>query len=173
MIIIFALSVISESRSAVSNSLWPHGLYSPPGQNTLVGSFPFSRGSSQPTDGTQVSCIAGWFFLPVETQQKPKNTGVGSLSLLQQIFLIQESNEGLLHCRQILYQLSYQGSPIQIEACKIYLSMLLLNTLFWLSLLRCTWQEKARITDDEVSRKETGSVLNLTNPTKYNITIQH
>ena len=42
---------------------------------------------------------------------KPKNTGVGSLSLLQQIFLTQESNQGLLHCRWILYQLSYQGSP--------------------------------------------------------------
>ena len=33
---------------------------------------------------------------------KPKNTGVGSLSLLQQIFLTQESNQGLLHCRWIL-----------------------------------------------------------------------
>ena len=42
---------------------------------------------------------------------KPKNTGVGSLSLLQEIFPTQESNQGLLHCRQILYQLSYQGSP--------------------------------------------------------------
>ena len=49
--------------------------------------------------------------LPAEPQGKPKNTGVGSLSLLQQIFLTQESNWGLLHCRQILYQLSYQGSP--------------------------------------------------------------
>ena len=39
------------------------------------------------------------------------NTKVGSLSLLQGIFLTQESNRGLLHCRQILYQLSYQGSP--------------------------------------------------------------
>ena len=36
-----------------------------------------------------------------------ENTGVGSLSLLQQIFLTQESNWGLLHHRQILYQLSY------------------------------------------------------------------
>ena len=35
-----------------------------------------------------------------------QNTGVGSLSLLQRIFLTQESNRGLLHCRQILYQLS-------------------------------------------------------------------
>ena len=39
------------------------------------------------------------------------NTGVGSLSLLQGIFWTQESNRGLLHCRRILYQLSYQGSP--------------------------------------------------------------
>ena len=39
------------------------------------------------------------------------NTGVDSLPLLQGIFPTQESNWGLLHCRQILYQLSYQGSP--------------------------------------------------------------
>ena len=50
--------------------------------------------------------------LPAEPQGKPKNPGVGSLSLLQWIFLTQESNQGLLHCRQILYQLSYQGSPV-------------------------------------------------------------
>ena len=42
------------------------------------------------------------------------NTGVGSLSLLQQLFLTQESNWGLLHCRQILYQLSYQGRPMEV-----------------------------------------------------------
>ena len=63
----------SESRSVVSNSLQPHGLYSPwnsPGQNT----------------------------------------GVGSLSLLRGIFPTQESNSGLLHCRQILYHLSHQRS---------------------------------------------------------------
>ena len=63
----------SESHSVVSDSLWPHGLYSPwnsPGQNT----------------------------------------GVGSLSLLQGDFPTQGSNRGLLHCRWILYQLSYEGS---------------------------------------------------------------
>ena len=38
---------------------------------------------------------------------------MGNLSLLQQIFLTQESNRGLLHCRRILYQLSYQGRPDQ------------------------------------------------------------
>ena len=47
--------------------------------------------------------------LPTEPQGKPKNTGVGSLSLLQQIFPNQELNQSLLHCRQILYQLSCQG----------------------------------------------------------------
>ena len=35
-----------------------------------------------------------------------------SLFLLQRIFPTQESNRGLLNCRWILYQLSYQGSPV-------------------------------------------------------------
>ena len=39
-----------------------------------------------------------------------QNTGVSSLSLLQWIVPIQESNQGLRHCRWIVYQLSYQGS---------------------------------------------------------------
>ena len=39
----------------------------------------------------------------------PKNTGVGSLSLLQGNFLTQELNRGLLHYTWILYQLSYLG----------------------------------------------------------------
>ena len=67
--------------------------------------FPFSRGSSQTRDQTHVSRIAVG-FLPAEPQAKPKNTKVGSLSLLQWIFLIQELNQGLLYCRRILYQLS-------------------------------------------------------------------
>ena len=45
--------------------------------------FPFSRESSQPRDRTQVSHIAGIFFTG-----KPRNNGVGSLSLLQGIFSI-------------------------------------------------------------------------------------
>ena len=44
-----------------------------------------------------------------------QNTAVGSCSLLQVIFPIQGSNPGLLHCRQILYQLSYRGSPGAIK----------------------------------------------------------
>ena len=71
--------------------------------------IPFSKESSQPRDQAQVSHIAGG-FLPAEPQGKPKNTGMGSLSLLQWIFPIQESIQRLLHFRQILYQLSYKGS---------------------------------------------------------------
>ena len=51
--------------------------------------------------------------LPAEPQGKPKNTGVGSLSLLQGIFPTQESSQGLLHYRWVLYQLNYRNSLIQ------------------------------------------------------------
>ena len=43
-----------------------------------------------------------------------QNAGVGSCSLLQRIFPTQESNRSLLHCRRILYQLSYQGGPLVV-----------------------------------------------------------
>ena len=54
--------------------------------------------------------------LQSEPLGKPQNTGVGSLSLLQQSFPTQESNRGLLYCRRILYHLSYQGSPMTHES---------------------------------------------------------
>ena len=60
----------NESHSVVSDSLWPHELYS------------------------------AW-------NSPGQSTGVGSLSLLQGIFLTWESNPGLLHCRRILYQLNH------------------------------------------------------------------
>ena len=66
-----------ESRSVMSDSLRPHGPYSP-------------------------------WNSPVQ------NTGVGSLSLLQRIFRIQELNRNLLQCR-CFYQLSCQGSPGMCE----------------------------------------------------------
>ena len=55
--------------------------------------YPFSKGSPQPRDQTQISHTA-LDSLPAEPPRKPKNTGVGSLSFLQQIFLTQESNRG-------------------------------------------------------------------------------
>ena len=68
----------TESCAVVSNSLWPHRLYSP------------------------------WNSLD-------QNTGVGSCTLLQEIFPTQGLNSGLTHCRQILYQLSHKGSPRILE----------------------------------------------------------
>ena len=44
-----------------------------------------------------------------------QNTGVSSLSLLQEIFPTQGLNPCLQHCRQILYQLSHRGSPRILE----------------------------------------------------------
>ena len=44
-----------------------------------------------------------------------QNTGVGSFSLLQGIFPTQGLIPGLLHCNQILYRLSHQGSPLHIS----------------------------------------------------------
>ena len=64
----------SESHYVKSDSLEPHGLYSP------------------------------W-------NSPGKNTGVGSLSVLQGNFPTQGSKPGLPHCRRILYQLSRKGSP--------------------------------------------------------------
>ena len=43
-----------------------------------------------------------------------KSTGVGCHFLLQGIFPTQRLNLGLLHCWQILYHLSHQGSPKQV-----------------------------------------------------------
>ena len=51
------------------------------------------------------------FVTPWTIQSMEFSTGVCSLSLLQGIFPTQRSNPGLLHCRQILYQLSHKGSP--------------------------------------------------------------
>jgi len=56
-----------------------------------------------------------------------QNSGVGSCSLLQGIFPTQGSNPGLPHCRQILYQLSHQGSPTISK----FLHYFCYNTLFY------------------------------------------
>ena len=51
-----------------------------------------------------------------------QNTGVGSLSLLQEINPTQGSNLGLLHCRWILYQLRHKGSPRILEWVSYFFS---------------------------------------------------
>ena len=95
------------------DSLWPHylvhGLLQARTQEWVA--FPFSRGSSHPGIKPMSPPLQA-DSLPAEPQGKPKNTGVGSLSLLQWNFLTQELNQNLLHCRQILYQLSCEGNPL-------------------------------------------------------------
>ena len=86
------------------------------GQNTGGKGKPFPSPGDLPNPGIKPRSPALQAdSLPVEPQGKPKNTGVGSLSLLQRIFLSQKSNWGLLHCRWILYQVSYQGSTSVIH----------------------------------------------------------
>ena len=59
---------------------------------------------------------------------------MSGLSLLQGILLTQEANRYLLHCRQILYQLSYQGSHyVTLERIPILSSFLIIRALSLLS----------------------------------------
>ena len=55
-----------------------------------------------------------------------QNSGVGSLSLLQEIFPTQGPNPGLPHCRWIVYQLSYKGSFVK-DTC---LNQIYVATIF-------------------------------------------
>ena len=89
------------------------------GKNTGVGCHALLQTISQPRDQTRCPALQADFG-PSEPPGKPKNTGVGSLSLLQAIFPTQESNQGLLHCRQILYQLNYQGRNVHNPHKRIY-----------------------------------------------------
>ena len=76
--------------------------------------FPFSRGSSQPRDRIQVSHIAV-DSLTAELQGKPKNTGMGSLSLFWGSSQPRNQTGVSCICRWILYQLSYEESPIAYQ----------------------------------------------------------
>ena len=49
--------------------------------------------------------------IPSELPGKPKNTGVGNISLLQRNFQTQELNWGLLLCKRVLNKLSYVVNP--------------------------------------------------------------
>ena len=85
-----------------------------PGKNTGVGRHALLQGiflylGIQPrSPALQVDSLLS------QPPGKSTNTGMDSLSLLQRIFLTQELNWGLLHCRWIFYQLSYQGSPCSL-----------------------------------------------------------
>ena len=67
------------------------------------GGLPCPPPGDLPNPGIEVRSAALQVdFLPSEPPGKPKNIGIGSLSLLQETFMTQESNRGLLHCKWIL-----------------------------------------------------------------------
>ena len=108
----------SESCSVVSISLRPRGLYNSwnsVGQNTGMGSLSFLQGNLPNPGFKPRSSALQADSLPAEPQGKPENTRVGSLSLLQRLFLTQELKRGLLHCRPILYQLKPRESAMSIQ----------------------------------------------------------
>ena len=83
-----------------------------PGKNTGVGCYALLQDLPNPGIEPRSPALQADSLLS-EPPGKPKNTGVGSLTLSQGNFTTQESNQGLLHCKQILYQLSYPGSPVE------------------------------------------------------------
>ena len=86
----------SEIHSVTSDSLQPHGLYSPrnsPSQNTGWVVFPFFRGSSQTRDQAQVSHTEGRFFYQLRHQGSP----IYKMDLYKWCFL----DTNITVCRQI------------------------------------------------------------------------
>ena len=93
----------SESCLVVSDSLQPHGLFVEFSRPEYWSGWPFPSPEDLPNPGIKPRFPALQAdSLPDEPPGKPKNTGEGSLSLLQGNFPTQESNRGLLHCRRIL-----------------------------------------------------------------------
>ena len=101
-------AVLCQVASVVSDSVTPC---------TIARQAPLSTGFSRqeywsglpcpppgdlPNSGIKTRCPQADALLS-EPPGKPKNTGVGSLSLLQRIFPTQELDWDLLHCRQTLY----------------------------------------------------------------------
>ena len=76
-----------------------------------VGSLVWSLLWSESESCSVVSKSLGPHELYSTWDYPGQKTGLGSLSFLQVIFPTQGLNPGLPHCRQILCQLSHQGSP--------------------------------------------------------------
>ena len=73
--------------------------------------MPSSRGSSQPRDQTQV---CRQILYQLSHQRNLKTLAWVAYPFSRGIFPTQELNGGLLHCRWILYKLSYQQSPLYV-----------------------------------------------------------
>ena len=80
-------------------------------QNTGVGSRSLLQWSSQPRDRTQVSRIAGKFFTSWAIREAPEYWSGVAHAYSRGSSQLRNWTPDLLHCRRILYQLSYQESP--------------------------------------------------------------
>ena len=123
-----------------------------PGKNTGEGGLPPPGDLPNPGIKPRSPALQA-DSLPSKPPGKPKNTGVGSLSLLQGNFPTQESTWGLLPPGQILYQLSYQGGPVitlgPLRKSKIIIKVINLITSVK-SLLPC--KVTYRFRSDQISR---------------------
>ena len=115
----FWCAVLSHSILSLFVTPWPVACQAPlpgdsPGETTKSGCHALPPGDL-PNPGIESRAPALQVdSLLSEPLGKPMNTGVSRSSLLQGIFSTQESNQGLLHCRWILYQLCYQGRSLYI-----------------------------------------------------------
>ena len=102
-------SLISGSPAMCGHSSWSdtlrHGSF-----NLYCESVKVLVTQWCPTLCNPMYSLSGFARLLCPQNSPSKNTGVGSLSLLQGTFPTQGSNPGLLQCRQILYHLSHQGN---------------------------------------------------------------
>ena len=107
----------SESLSVVSNSLRPHGLYSPwnsPGQNTGVGSLLLLQ-EIFPTQESNPSLLhCGRILYQLSHKGSPRTLEWVAYLFSSRSFQPRNQTGVSLHCRRILYQLSYRES-IQTE----------------------------------------------------------
>ena len=92
--------LLSEWKRVMSNSLWPHGLWpfsflcpwnSPGKISHFQVAFSFSRGSSQPRDQTQVSCIKGRIFISWATREAQNVTDFVFMISMIPLFYIKEN----------------------------------------------------------------------------------
>ena len=141
--------------SVMSDSFWPHGLqptklFFPWGFSRqqywsgLPSPSPvdFPKPEIEPRFPTLLMCS-----LPSEPPGKPNHAGMDSLSLLQEIFLTQELNWTLLHCKWILYQLSYQGSHCRVTGVFFFFFILSAFLLFFINffvlcIIKMHWRDK-------------------------------
>ena len=88
-------------------------------KNTGVGSLSLLQGALPDPEIKLRSPALQVDSLPAEPPGKRKNTAVAAYPFFRGIFLTQKMNQGLLHCRWFLYQLSNQGSPQNTQwTCK-------------------------------------------------------